>query len=52
MILKTKDIKSNLCKKGFIEDNKDRKYFLFSLQGETCRNMDKIQPFGMKPMTI
>jgi hypothetical protein len=34
MILKTKDIKSNLCKKGFVEDNKDHKYFCFYYKGK------------------
>jgi predicted transcriptional regulator len=34
MILKTKDIKSNLCKKGFVEDNKDHKFFYFSHNGK------------------
>jgi hypothetical protein len=34
MVLKTKDIKSNLCRKGFIEDNKDHKYFYFCHHGK------------------
>jgi hypothetical protein len=34
MTLKTKDIKSNLCKKGFIEDNKDHKHFCFFRNGK------------------
>jgi hypothetical protein len=34
MVLKTRDIKSNLCKKGFVEDNKDHKYFCFYHNGK------------------
>ncbi|MDR1148741.1 MAG: hypothetical protein LBK66_08930 [Spirochaetaceae bacterium] len=34
MTLKTKDIESNFCKKGFIKDNKDHKYFYFCYNGK------------------
>jgi hypothetical protein len=34
MILKTKDIKSNLCRKGFVEDDKDHKYLCFYHNGK------------------
>jgi hypothetical protein len=34
MTLKTKDIESNLCKKGFVKDNKDHKYFYFCRHGK------------------
>jgi hypothetical protein len=37
MTLKTKDIKSNLLRKGFIEDNKDHKYFYFCHNGKPSR---------------
>jgi hypothetical protein len=33
MTLKTKDIKANLCKKGFAESNTDHKVFWFYIDG-------------------
>jgi hypothetical protein len=33
MTLKTKDIKANLCKKGFAESNTDHKVFWFYING-------------------